>query len=37
LLSEQRASGYAPGDVVRIALDQSKVHVFRHQDGFAIR
>jgi multiple sugar transport system ATP-binding protein len=37
LLPEQRASGYAPGDVVRVALDPSKLHLFRRHDGLAIR
>ena len=37
LLSEQRASSYAPGDIARIAFDRSKMHIFRREGGFAIR
>ena len=37
LLPEQKASGYAPGDLVRVALDREKVHLFRREDGAAVR
>jgi multiple sugar transport system ATP-binding protein len=37
ILPEQKASGYVPGDIVRVALDRDKVHLFRRHDGAAIR
>jgi multiple sugar transport system ATP-binding protein len=37
ILPEQKASGYTPGDLVRVALDRDKVHLFRRHDGSAIR
>ncbi len=36
LLPEQKASTYAPGDLIRVALDRDKVHLFR-RDGSAVR
>ena len=36
LLPEQKASTYAPGDVIHVALDRDRVHLFR-RDGSAVR
>ena len=37
LLPEQQASGYAPGKLVHVTLDRDKLHLFRRDDGSAVR